>query len=465
MLGDGSRYGRAAALRRGARAARHRRRAEVRRGAPRRALPDAQRRRADRHRPDARRSPSTSAPARAARSRSSPVDDPTRLRPRAPRRRQRRCAGSSRSRAADQIDTEPDLAPAPTCSSARSLDLIPPDRNVSIEREVWPRLVGDGLYGFAAERLLARHRHARALPAGTFDILEGNVQTDGRGGTRAGRRVIGGAGCDDRRRRARRAASSCSATASRSAPARASSARVVLAGQRDRRRLRARATASSRAGARIGDGTIDQRRRRARRGRDGRRGQRPDPRHAGLSRDDARRRRDQVLRRADRVQRRERRGTGQPAQPRGDRARSTRSTSSTTSSRSPSTCATRCGRSSRPTSSRGTARAAWSSPAWAARRSAARSRAPRSATPPRGRSSPRAPTACRRGRRPTRRCCARSYSGDTEETLAAYEAAGALGAKRVVVTTGGELAEQARADGVPVIPVAGGFSRAPPSPT
>lgn len=50
-----------------------------------------------------------------------------------------------------------------------------------------------------------------------------------------------------------------------------------------------------------------------------------------------------------------------------------------------------------------------------------------------------------------------SYSGDTEETLAAYEAAGALGAKRVVVTTGGRLAALARADGVPVIPVAGGF--------
>jgi glucose/mannose-6-phosphate isomerase len=50
-----------------------------------------------------------------------------------------------------------------------------------------------------------------------------------------------------------------------------------------------------------------------------------------------------------------------------------------------------------------------------------------------------------------------SYSGDTEETLAAYEAAGALGAKRVVVTTGGRLAALARTDGVPVIPVAGGF--------
>jgi len=50
-----------------------------------------------------------------------------------------------------------------------------------------------------------------------------------------------------------------------------------------------------------------------------------------------------------------------------------------------------------------------------------------------------------------------SYSGDTEETLACYEAAGVIGARRVVVTSGGELASLARADGVPVVPVAGGF--------
>jgi glucose/mannose-6-phosphate isomerase len=50
-----------------------------------------------------------------------------------------------------------------------------------------------------------------------------------------------------------------------------------------------------------------------------------------------------------------------------------------------------------------------------------------------------------------------SYSGNTEETLACYEAAGIVDARRVVVTTGGKLAELARADGVPVIPVPGGF--------
>jgi glucose/mannose-6-phosphate isomerase len=50
-----------------------------------------------------------------------------------------------------------------------------------------------------------------------------------------------------------------------------------------------------------------------------------------------------------------------------------------------------------------------------------------------------------------------SYSGDTEETLAAYEAAGALGARRIVATTGGKLAAAARQDGVQVIPLPGGF--------
>ena len=50
-----------------------------------------------------------------------------------------------------------------------------------------------------------------------------------------------------------------------------------------------------------------------------------------------------------------------------------------------------------------------------------------------------------------------SYSGNTEETLAAYEAAGALGARRIAVTTGGKLAQAARAERVPVIPLPGGF--------
>jgi glucose/mannose-6-phosphate isomerase len=50
-----------------------------------------------------------------------------------------------------------------------------------------------------------------------------------------------------------------------------------------------------------------------------------------------------------------------------------------------------------------------------------------------------------------------SYSGDTEETLACYAAAEALGAQRLVATTGGELAEAARRDGVPVIGLPAGL--------
>ena len=50
-----------------------------------------------------------------------------------------------------------------------------------------------------------------------------------------------------------------------------------------------------------------------------------------------------------------------------------------------------------------------------------------------------------------------SYSGNTEETLACYAAAEALGAQRLVATTGGELADLARKDGAPVIGLPAGL--------
>jgi len=50
-----------------------------------------------------------------------------------------------------------------------------------------------------------------------------------------------------------------------------------------------------------------------------------------------------------------------------------------------------------------------------------------------------------------------SYSGATEETLACFEAAGQAGARRVALTTGGELARRARAADVPVIGVPAGM--------
>jgi len=52
---------------------------------------------------------------------------------------------------------------------------------------------------------------------------------------------------------------------------------------------------------------------------------------------------------------------------------------------------------------------------------------------------------------------ASSYSGNTEETLAAYDDAVARSCPRIVATTGGGLAERARRDGVPVVPIPGGF--------
>jgi glucose/mannose-6-phosphate isomerase len=48
-----------------------------------------------------------------------------------------------------------------------------------------------------------------------------------------------------------------------------------------------------------------------------------------------------------------------------------------------------------------------------------------------------------------------SYSGETEETLACFAAAEALGARRIVTTTGGALAAAARAAGVAVIGLPG----------
>jgi glucose/mannose-6-phosphate isomerase len=48
-----------------------------------------------------------------------------------------------------------------------------------------------------------------------------------------------------------------------------------------------------------------------------------------------------------------------------------------------------------------------------------------------------------------------SYSGDTEETVSCFEAAGELGARRIVASTGGALVEGARIADVPVIGLPG----------
>jgi mannose-1-phosphate guanylyltransferase len=77
---------------------------------------------------------------------------------------------------ADEIDTNLISAGAYVLER-RVLGLIPPDRNVSIEREIWPRLVGDGLYGYASDAYWLDIGTPERYLQGTFDILEGNVRT------------------------------------------------------------------------------------------------------------------------------------------------------------------------------------------------------------------------------------------------------------------------------------------------
>jgi mannose-1-phosphate guanylyltransferase len=77
----------------------------------------------------------------------------------------------------DEIDTN--LISAGAYVLERDVvELIPPDRNVSIEREVWPQLVGAGLYGYPSHAYwLDIGTPARYLQA-TFDIMEGHVHTE-----------------------------------------------------------------------------------------------------------------------------------------------------------------------------------------------------------------------------------------------------------------------------------------------
>ena len=153
-----------AALRRGAAAARHRRRAQVRRAAARRALPDAQRRRADRPRPHR--------PARAARGARRARDARARRRSRT-RPPTASCARSTdgavtefvEKPAPDQIDTH-NISAGAYVLERSVLELLEPGEPASIERDVFPRLVGDGPLRLRRRGLLARHRDARALPAG-----------------------------------------------------------------------------------------------------------------------------------------------------------------------------------------------------------------------------------------------------------------------------------------------------------
>jgi mannose-1-phosphate guanylyltransferase len=58
------------------------------------------------------------------------------------------------------------------------LDLIPPSRAVSIEREVWPALIGHGLYGHRTSGYWLDIGTPERYLQGSFDIITGAVATD-----------------------------------------------------------------------------------------------------------------------------------------------------------------------------------------------------------------------------------------------------------------------------------------------
>jgi mannose-1-phosphate guanylyltransferase len=57
------------------------------------------------------------------------------------------------------------------------LDLIPSGRPVSIEREIWPALIGNGLYGYAASGYWLDIGSPQGYMQGSFDIIQGKLTT------------------------------------------------------------------------------------------------------------------------------------------------------------------------------------------------------------------------------------------------------------------------------------------------
>jgi mannose-1-phosphate guanylyltransferase len=96
----------------------------------------------------------------------------------------------------DEIDTN-EISAGAYVVERRVLDLIPAARMVSIEREVFPRLVGNGLYGHALDGYWMDIGTPERYLQASWDILEGRVRTEvGDRLDGAGLRVEDGAGVD-----------------------------------------------------------------------------------------------------------------------------------------------------------------------------------------------------------------------------------------------------------------------------
>jgi len=78
---------------------------------------------------------------------------------------------------ADQIDTN-NISAGAYVLERSVLELLEPGKPASIERDVFPRLVGNGLYGYVGEGYWMDIGTPDRYLQGTFDILEGTVQTE-----------------------------------------------------------------------------------------------------------------------------------------------------------------------------------------------------------------------------------------------------------------------------------------------
>jgi len=77
----------------------------------------------------------------------------------------------------EEIDTD-EISAGAYVLERSVLDLIPPDREVSIEREVFPRLVGRGLYAERLEGYWTDIGTPERYLQASWDILEGRVETE-----------------------------------------------------------------------------------------------------------------------------------------------------------------------------------------------------------------------------------------------------------------------------------------------
>jgi mannose-1-phosphate guanylyltransferase len=77
----------------------------------------------------------------------------------------------------DQIDTD-EISAGAYVVDGSILDLIPADRPVSLEREIFPKLVGQGLYGRRLEGYWMDIGTPERYLQASWDILEGRVETD-----------------------------------------------------------------------------------------------------------------------------------------------------------------------------------------------------------------------------------------------------------------------------------------------